>query len=262
MKQQSNISKQRPKKSLGQNFIHDENFLEKLSKIISSDDETDIIEIGPGKGALTKYVSKKKFRKYYLIEKDHILASELKNTYQNYSNIKIFNHDALDFDYSVFNKKSIIIGNLPFNISSQLLFKWLEIKEWPPFYHTMILMFQKEMAERIISRHDTKIYGRISVSAQIRCKIYKKIYASSNIFYPKPKVDGLVLEFRPHEKYRDINFNKLQILLKEVFIHRRKKIKNSLKKNLEALNELNIDTDLRAENLSIEDYYNIIKLIN
>ncbi len=255
-----NIDNQRIKKSLGQNFIIDENYLSKLEKKIITDKEDNLIEIGPGKGALTKYLVKKKFKKLYLIEKDNNLAKNLKQYFQSDKRIEVINDDALNINYNKFNKNTIILGNLPFNISSQLLIKWLEYS-WPPFYKKMILMFQKELGERIVSPHNNKKYGRISVLAQTRCIIKKFADAPSNIFFPKPKVDGLILEFIPIINNKKINFKNLQVLLKKMFQHRRKKIKSILKNESDILKALNIDENLRPENLSIDDYYKITSRI-
>jgi len=252
------------KKSLGQNFIHDENFLKKLDQSIATDSKTNIIEIGPGKGALTKYLTNKKYKKIYLIEKDKVLVKELKN--DNKKNPKVFvkNLDALNFDLHDLNLKtnSIIVGNLPFNISSQLLIKWTKFKYWPPFYQNMYLMFQKELGERIIAQENSKSYGRISVLAQSRFKIEKLFTAPSGIFIPKPKVDGIVLKFTPIKKYNDVNIDKLEILLRKAFQQRRKKIKTSLKEYKDILLLNNFDLNIRAENIDIDEYCKICNLIN
>ena len=159
MRQLLNINRLRPKKSLGQNFITDNNFLLKMNSYIDSSKKNIIIEIGPGKGALTKYLLKKNFRKLFLIEKDNNLAAQLKLKYDNVKNIFVINEDALKFDYSIFKNSEeeiIIYGNLPFNISTRLVTKWISDNEWPPFFNKMILMFQKEVADRIIANHNSK----------------------------------------------------------------------------------------------------------
>ena len=249
------------KKSLGQNFIHDEKFLTKLKRTIVSNEKTSIIEIGPGKGALTKHLVKKKYKKIFLIEKDAGLLKYLEQ-YKD-ERISVINEDALNFDLNDLNirKDSIIVGNLPFNISSQLLIKWSKIDYWPPFYQKMYLMFQKELGKRIIAKKDTKSYGRISVIAQSRFNIKKLLIAPSAIFIPKPKVDGIVLEFSPIKKYKNVHMRNLEIILKKAFQQRRKKIKSSLKeyKNILELNNFNLD--LRAENLSTDDYCKLSNLI-
>ncbi len=249
------------KKSLGQNFIHDENFLKKLDNEILSNSKKFIIEIGPGKGALTKYLTRKKYKKIFLIEKDRDLIEQLNKQNINNKNVFIKNEDALKFDLLNLNleSNSIIVGNLPFNVSAQLLIKWIKLKEWPPFFEKMYLMFQKELGERIISNENSKSYGRISVMAQSRCSVKKIFIAPSGIFTPKPKVDGIVLEFTPVHK--NVNIDKLEIILRKAFQQRRKKIKSSLKEYKKILEKNKFDLDLRAENLTVNDYCNISNLI-
>ena len=258
-----NINKSFPKKSLGQNFIQNKDFILKLSKLIQSDNDTNIFEIGPGRGALTDQLVKKKFKNLYLIEKDYLLFQKLEDRFKNDKNIFAFNNDAIDYNYEFINKnqKSIIVGNLPFNISSQLLINWIVNYNWPPFYNKMVLMFQKEVANRIISRHNQKSYSRISVISQARCEIKVLLNAPSNIFFPKPKVDGTVLEFSPITKYLDVDIADLQNLLRKSFEHRRKKIKTSLKDYDYLLKSLDIDEGLRAENLSVDDYCKLASAI-
>ena len=264
MSQQLSINNNIPKKSLGQNFIRDENFLLKLDQNIKCSKDSVIIEIGPGKGALTKYLVAKKFKHLYLIEKDKQLFHNLKEKYQMRKNISVINDDALIYDYSYLNKYSnvSIVGNLPFNISSQLLILWLDGNIWPSFFKQMILMFQKEVAQRIISDHNKKEYGKLSVLAQSRCKIEKILEAPATIFSPIPKVDGLILKFIPSKEYKDIDFKNLQLLLSKSFRFRRKKVKTSLKDYNKLLKVLNIDDNLRAENLSVKDYCNLANLMN
>ncbi len=264
MRQQLNINNIYPKKSLGQNFIHDNNFLLKMNKYIHSTNKNIIIEIGPGKGALTKYLLKKKFKKLYLIEKDNTLVHHLKKKYESNNNVIIIHDDALVYDYSQFNNKDdvIIYGNLPFNISTRLLTRWLSGNIWPSFFSKMILMFQKEVAERIVATRNTKKYGRLSVLVQSRCKVSKLLDAPASIFYPKPKVDGCILLLEPTEKYSKINFLKLEDLLEKSFSSRRKTIKNNLKEYRNILESLKIDENLRPENLSVSDYCNIASYIN
>ena len=235
--------------------------LKKLDKAITSDERTNIIEIGPGKGALTKYLIKKNYKKLIMIEKDANLVKHLDHLKND--KISIINEDALKFDLINLNisKKSIIVSNLPFNISSQLLVKWTKLNNWPPFYQKMYLMFQKELGERIVAKENSKSYGRISVLSQSRFNIRKLFIASSNIFFPKPKVDGIVLEFTPIKEYKNIDIEKLENILRKSFQQRRKKIKSSLSEFKKILESNNFDLDLRAENLSVKDYCKLSKLI-
>ncbi len=265
MRQLLNINRVLPKKSLGQNFITDNNFLLKMNDLIDSKKNHIIIEIGPGKGALTEYLSKKNFKKLYLIEKDNNLADQLALKYRNIKNIFIINDDALTFDYSIFKnmrEKVFIYGNLPFNISTNLLTKWISDNEWPSFFDKMTLMFQKEVAERIIANHNNKKYGRLTVLVQSRCSVKKLLDAPASIFSPKPKVDGAVIQFKPIGNYNTINFNNLEKLLEQSFSSRRKKIKNTLRMHKQSLTKLNIDENLRPENLSVSNYCDLVKLIN
>lgn len=262
MKLQLNTNKNYPKKSLGQNFIQDNNFILKLSSLIESDSSTNIIEVGPGKGALTNELSKKEFKNLFLIEKDIRLSNILKERFKYDENIVLINDDALTCNYEEINERnsSLIVGNLPFNISTQLLINWIMDYHWPPFYSKMILMFQKEVAERIIAPHNQKSYGRISVITQARCRIKKLLNAPSNIFFPKPKVDGTVLEFTPIID-ADVNILNLQKILKKSFEYRRKKIKTSLKEYSCFFEKYEIDENLRAENLSVDDYCKLASAI-
>ena len=263
MKPLLNINNSLPKKSLGQNFIQSKAFISKLSKFIHSDNDTNIFEIGPGKGALTDQLVKKKFKNLYLIEKDFLLFQKLDDRFKNDKNIYVCNSDAIDYNYEAINRsqKSLIVGNLPFNVSSQLLINWIVNYNWPPFYSKMILMFQKEVANRIIAKHNQKSYSRISVISQARCEIKVLLNAPSNIFFPKPKVNGTILEFTPITKYLDINISNLQKLIRKSFEHRRKKIKTSLKDYDYLLKRFDIDDGLRAENLSVDDYCKLASAI-
>jgi 16S rRNA (adenine1518-N6/adenine1519-N6)-dimethyltransferase len=250
------------KKSLGQNFITDENFLQKLSSLIVTNKNSLVIEIGPGKGALTKELVKKKNSHIFVIEKDDNLIDNLIKFSKDTKNFRIFHEDALKINYNKFiQENSIIVGNLPFNISSKLLMKWIFLDKWPPLYNKMYLMFQKEVGERILAFHGTKQYGRLSVITQSRCKVRKLIVAKSKIFNPQPKVDGIVLEFTPHKEHLDMDINNLEIIVKKAFSQRRKKIKTTLSSYADYLDKLSIDNNLRPENLSVLQYCRLAKLM-
>ncbi len=264
MRLQLNIGSSFPKKSLGQNFITDKNFLLKLNNFVYATNKNIIIEIGPGKGALTNHLIKSKFKKLYLIEKDNDLAATLEEKYKMFKNITVINQDALLYDFNYFHKKRgvIIYGNLPFNISTKLLIKWIERDSWPSFFEKMILMFQKEVADRIIATHNTKKYGRLSVLVQSRCNVTKLLDAPASVFNPKPKVDGSLLLFEPIKDYSNIDFAKLGKLLELSFSSRRKKIRNTLEQYREILLDLKIDENLRPENLSVAEYCELVKSIH
>ncbi len=251
----------RNKKSLGQNFIFDKNFLNKISGLIISNVNNIIIEIGPGPGTLTEYLFKKEYKKIILIEKDQRLIENLNKKF--YSNkIEIINEDALSFDFQIPSlNNSIIVGNLPFNISVDLLYKWTKTKNWPPNQKKMILMFQKEVANRIIAEPDNKSYGKLSVVVQSRYNITRLLDVPSYLFTPPPKVDGTILEFTPHTNYSSVNIDKIDEVSKAAFSQRRKKIKNNMVKYIEILDSLSINQNLRPENLSVSNYCEIAKNI-
>ena len=166
-----------PKKSLGQNFLIDKNIIKKILKLVEIQGKH-IIEIGPGKGALTDEIIKQKPESLSIIEKDLELSEALKKRYKKYTHIKIYKHDVLKFDLEkIVKKKSIIFGNLPYNISSQILVKIIKFKKWPPNFLDLIFMFQKELGEKIIGKFGTKNYGRLSILSNLRLKIEKKIFS-------------------------------------------------------------------------------------
>ncbi len=249
------------KKSLGQNFIFDKNFLKKISLKIKTKPDNVIIEIGPGLGTLTNYLLHKDFKRLILLEKDSRLINNLKKNFTN-DNIDVLNIDALEFDYqNTLYNDSVIVGNLPFNISVELLYLLTKTHNWPPNQKKMFLMFQKEVANRIIASTNNKSYGKLSVIVQSRYLVKKIFDAPSSIFKPKPKVDATILEFTPHTKFRSININKIDEVTRAAFSQRRKKIKNNLSDYQDIINRLSIKSDLRAENLSVLDYCRIAKNI-
>ena len=201
------------KKSLGQNFLIDLNIIKKITDLVDISDKN-IFEIGPGKGALTREILNNHPKSLTLIEKDRVLANDLKIKYFNNKNIKIFNKDILKFNLEdKLTKNSIIFGNLPYNISSQILAKIIKFKKWPPKYISIIFMFQKELAERIIGKFGTPQYGRLSILSNYRLKIINKFNVSPNCFFPKPKIISTVLNFVPHE-IKDYKINNIENLEK------------------------------------------------
>mgnify|MGYP001368685944 CR=1 FL=1 len=249
------------KKSLGQNFIFDKNLLIKISNCIKSKTTNSIIEIGPGLGTLTDFLYIKKYKQLVLIEKDKRFIENLKKKF-NESKVEILNIDAINFDYNVNSlRNSIIVGNLPFNVSVDLLYLWTKYKNWPPQHDKMVLMFQKEVANRITALPKSKSYGKLSVVIQSRYKIKKLINIPASAFTPRPKVDAIVLEFTPFSDFGLIDINKIDKVAKDAFSQRRKKIKNNMSNYISKINELSISLDLRPEDLTVLDYCNIAKSI-
>ena len=253
------------KKSLGQNFLIDKNIIKKIINLIEIKNKN-IIEIGPGKGALTKEILKKNPKSLVLIEKDNKLYQDLKNEYLNKDKIKIFNKDILDFNFNILKKKNFIVfGNLPYNISSQILIKFIKLKKWPPDFNDIIFMFQKELSDKIIATFPSKNYGRISIITNYRLILKKKFNVSANCFFPKPKIESTILHFRPKlkPKIKIQNIDNLEKITNLFFSNKRKMIKKNLQKllndkKINLIDDLNLKS--RPENLNPETYYKITNL--
>ena len=253
------------KKSLGQNFLIDKNIIKKIVNLIDIKNQN-IVEIGPGTGALTNEIIRKNPKSLILIEKDNGLSEKLKYKYLNKKKIQIINADILRFDFNKIKKKNLIIfGNLPYNISSQILVKFIRFKNWPPIYKDIIFMFQKELGDKIIANFPSNNYGRLSILTNYRLSNLNKFNISRNCFFPKPKVNSTIIHFKPKTKL-NIKIKKIENLEKVtnlLFATKRKMIKKNLqkllnKKKIDAVPNLNLN--LRPENLSPDTYYKITKL--
>ena len=253
-----------PKKSLGQNFLIDQNIINKIIKIGNIDNNKVIYEIGAGYGSLTKKILNMKPKKLFAIEKDKKLSLILNETFKDYKNVKIINQDILDIIEDKKKDENItVFGNLPYNISTQILASLMLIEKWPPWYDLLILMFQKEVAERIIAKKNTEHFGRLSVLCNWRMEIKKHFDVSKNCFFPKPKINSTVLSFRPkkNNKFHLKNPKSLEKITRIMFSNRRKMInKNFLKlfkNNISVAKVLNFFLKKRPEELSNEVFYNI-----
>ena len=256
------------KKYLGQNFLINKDIIKKIADLGTVDKGTNIIEVGPGSGVLTEELLKREPRKIFAIEFDKDLKPALEKIKNNYNNFNYIISDALTFDEKkIFKKNVIIFGNLPYNISLKLLIKWIYSEPWPPFYNQMVLMFQKEVADRIIATSNNKKYGRISILSDVRLNIKFHFNISKKEFIPEPKVDSTVLSFTP-KKDRNFKFEDLNILselTKIIFNTKRKIVAKALKKilnekELQIINFNNIK-NLRPENLNFNFYYKLVDLI-
>ena len=248
------------KKSLGQNFLIDENILNKITNVTQIKDKN-ILEIGPGTGNLTSFILKKKPKNFSVIEKDDNLVNELENRFEN--QIKIINKDILQIDETnIFSERVTVFGNLPYNISTEILTKWIiNLKDNFWFDH-LVLMFQKEVANRIIADVNTSDYGRLSILANWKLNIKKICDIKPNCFSPKPKIDSTLLFFSPKKNFFNIqNPKNLEMITRIFFNHRRKMIKKPFNKlfngNLKILNKLKINLNLRPQNLNFETYYSL-----
>jgi 16S rRNA (adenine1518-N6/adenine1519-N6)-dimethyltransferase len=250
------------KKSLGQNYLIDSNIIRKITSLVTIYNKN-ILEIGPGKGALTEEILKYKPKSLILVEKDNILSKELKLKYQNNNKIKIYNKDILKLNIEEkIQNNSIVFGNLPYNISSQILVKMIKFKKIPVKYSALIFMFQKEMAERIGGKFNTSKYGRLTILTNYRLKIMSKFNVSPNCFFPKPKIYSTVIHFQTKKKLpgKIKNIENLEKITKLFFSNRRKMINKNIKKifnkdQLKTMKDLNLQS--RPSELNPDKYYEI-----
>tara|TARA_Y100000816_G_scaffold38456_1_gene24275 strand:- start:871 stop:1653 length:783 start_codon:yes stop_codon:yes gene_type:complete len=249
------------KKSLGQNFLTDKNILNKIVNIIKIENKT-VLEVGPGTGNLTEFLIKKKPKKIFVVEKDDHLVSVLRRKFKD--EIEIINDDILNINENLISKEKLIVfGNLPYNISTEILCKWiLNLKEKKIWFDNLILMFQKEVADRIISSFNSSNYGRLSILANWKLKIEKIIDIKPNSFYPKPKIESSLLYFSPKKDFIELKdpYN-LEKVTRVFFNHRRKMIKKPYNElfngNKDIHIKLNFNLNLRPQNLDFETYYRL-----
>ncbi|MDA9698467.1 16S rRNA (adenine(1518)-N(6)/adenine(1519)-N(6))-dimethyltransferase RsmA [Candidatus Pelagibacter sp.] len=251
-----------PKKSLGQNFLIDKNVI-KLILNCAEIENQEVLEVGPGTGNLTAEILAKKPKKLFVIEKDNNLILILKKKLNN--SIIYINDDILNIsEEKLSENKLIVFGNLPYNISTEILIKWILNLKCNFWFSKLVLMFQKEVADRIISKSNQSNYGRLSVISNWKLNVKKIFDIKPCSFNPKPKVESSLLVFTPKEDYLKLKNSKtLEKITRIFFNQRRKKIKkpyNQLfKNNIEYAKKLNIDLDLRPQNLDNETYYLLAK---
>ena len=251
------------KKSLGQNFLVDGNIINKIINVIDITNRN-ILEVGPGTGNLTNEILKKNPNSFLAIEKDNNLAKELKKKFQN--KVNIINNDILKINENSLSIETLtVFGNLPYNISTEILIKWIMNMDYKKsWFNYLVLMFQKEVADRIVSNYDNKTYGRLSIMANWRLNIKKICDISRHSFSPKPKVESSLLLLEPKKNFLNFKSPKnLEKLTRIFFMHRRKKIKTPFlhlfNKDINLATKLGIDLDLRPQNLDFDTYFNLTK---
>jgi 16S rRNA (adenine1518-N6/adenine1519-N6)-dimethyltransferase len=250
------------KKSLGQNFLIDRAVLELIVDTVKVFNK-DVLEIGPGTGNLTTYILKKKPKNVFVVEKDDDLSLLLQEKFNN--EIKVINKDILKIsENEISNERLTVFGNLPYNISSQILSKWIINLSKDFWFDSLVLMFQKEVADRIIAESNTSQYGRLSILASWKLNIKKIIDIKPESFSPRPKIDSSLLLFTPKENFFEIKDAKnLEMITRVFFSQRRKMLKkpfNQIFKNASKISgKFNIDLNLRPQNLEPEMYFNLVK---
>jgi len=252
----------KPKKSLGQNFLIDRNVLEQIVDTVEITNK-EVLEIGPGSGNLTTFILKKNPKKLHVIEKDDELALLLEDKFTN--EITIINDDVLKIsEDKISSEKLTVFGNLPYNISTEILSKWITNLDKKIWFESLVLMFQKEVAERIIAKSNTSKYGRLSILSNWKLNIKKIIDIKPQSFSPRPKIDSTLLLFTPKEKFFELKDAKnLEMITRVFFSQRRKMLKkpfNQVFNNAkEVAEKFNIDLNLRPQNLEPEMYFKLVK---
>ena len=250
----------RAKKSLGQNFLTDRNVLEQITNVTTIKNKT-ILEVGPGTGNLTSFILKNNPKKLFVVEKDNNLAENLNENFKD--QLTIINDDILNIDENLlFNEKVTVFGNLPYNISTEILSRWiLNLKDDFWFDH-LVLMFQKEVADRIIAKFNTSNYGRLSILSNWKLDVKKICDIKPTSFSPRPKIDSSLLFFSPKNNFYKIKDPKnLEKITRIFFNHRRKMLKKPFNQlfngDQKILEKLKIDLNLRPQNLDFDTYYQL-----
>ena len=251
----------RAKRSLGQNFLIDQNIIQKIVNITEISNK-EILEVGPGTGNLTSEILKKNPKKIYLVEKDNDLSNLLKDKFDK--KITLFNDDILNFDEQSLSKNQIVVfGNLPYNISTEILCKWIiNLKSEFCWFNKLILMFQKEVADRITSDFNTRNYGRLAILTNWRLNVKKIFDIGPECFSPRPKIDSSVLYFEPKSNFIKIKEPKnIEKISRVFFSNRRKMLKKPYNQlfngNQKILDKFKINLNLRPQNLDFNTYYQL-----
>ena len=248
------------KKSLGQNFLIDKNILDKIVNVVPIKGKT-VLEIGPGSGNLTQQILNQNPKKFIVIEKDNDLVKYLEKIFNN--QIKIIHNDVLKINEKILSKDKItVFGNLPYNISTEILSKWILNLEKKFWFDHLILMFQKEVAERILAKYNTSEYGRLSILANWKLNIKKISDVKPNSFSPSPKIESSILYFSPKNNYHILkNPKNLEKITRVFFSHRRKMLRKPYNQifngDKKIMKKLNINLNLRPQNLNSDIYYNL-----
>ena len=251
----------KPKKSLGQNFLIDKNIIRYIADIAEINESDTLLEIGPGTGNLTKELIQKKPKKIIVVEKDKVLSEKLKNNFGE--KIQVLNEDILKIDEENLSKdKMIFFGNLPYNISSQILVKWIKLKNLNSICKKFVLMFQKEVADRIIAEFNKKNYSRISILSSWRLEVKQVKEISSNSFYPKPRVKSSLLLIEPKKNFYNFKNPKNLEHITRVFFNQKRKMVNKpmsqLFKDINYVSEkYNINLNGRPQNLDPLTYFKL-----
>jgi len=256
------MQKYRTKKRFGQHFLNDHFVIQNIIKEINPSASDHMVEIGPGLGALT-FPLLEKLHNLHVVEIDHDVIARLKRK-QN-PKLIIHNEDALNYDFNQLAENQIlrVVGNLPYNISTPLIFHLLESTQK---IHDMHFMLQNEVVQRITAKPGSKSYGRLSVMVQYHCQTEYLFFVGPEAFDPPPKVDSAIIRLSPWKEYpiKANNPKQLSELVAKAFSMRRKTLRNNLKKLIpvEKIESLGIDPSLRAETLAVSDFVRLSNLLS
>jgi 16S rRNA (adenine1518-N6/adenine1519-N6)-dimethyltransferase len=259
------------KKSLGQNFLLDLNLTRKIARFSGDLSEQTVVEIGPGPGGLTRALLIEGAKRVIAIERDDRCLPALEEISKRYpGRLEVHGDDALRADWSKLTGGThpvTIAANLPYGIASLLLVTWLETEPWPPWFDRMVLMFQREVAERIVAAPGSKTYGRLSILAQWRTSAKIVLNLPPEAFTPAPKVASAVVDFRPIANPEpQCRAATLSRVTAAAFGQRRKMLRSSLKQVTAMpellLNEAGIASDRRAEDLSVEEFARLAAILD
>ena len=251
------------KKSLGQNFLLDLNLTGRIARSAGDLTQTTIIEIGPGPGGLTRALLANGAKKVIAVERDERCLPALAEIAAHYPDrLQVIAGDAMTVplaDYLLPDEPCRIVANLPYNIGTALLIGWLETMPWPPFFQSLTLMFQREVAERIVATpHEQKEYGRLAVISNWRCETKILFDVSPSAFTPPPKVTSSVVQLIPRPHPQPCNMQTLSRVTAAAFGQRRKMLRQSLKAlgtdPLALLASVGIEPTLRAETVAVEGF--------
>ena len=252
-----------PKKSLGQNFLLNQKLIKDIVELGKINKESIVIEIGPGTGNLTKEILKKKPKKFFAVEKDQNLYLGLKDKFK--SDIELINQDVLEVNWNAFsNTRCIVFGNLPYNISAKLLVNLVRLNNLKKIFNKFILMFQKEVADRIVAEVNSSKYGRLTILTNWKMKAKKIIDINPENFYPKPKVKSSLLYFEPKANFFNFEDSKNLEKVTDIFFqNKRKMIKKPLnilfKDASKIIKKINLDEKSRPQNINPLTFFKISK---
>ena len=253
-------------KALGQNFLFDMQLLDRIAAVPGDLEGQKVFEVGPGPGGLTRALLQAGAQ-VTAVERDDRCLPALAELGEYFPDrLTVIDDDALKIDLaSLFDTPFHILSNLPYNVGSALLIKWLSEPQWPPQWQSLTLMFQREVADRIVAREGTEAYGRLSILAQWRCDARLAMTVHRSAFTPPPKVMSAIVHLVPKAQPEGVDTKALADLTQAAFGQRRKMLRQSLKGMagaLDALESLAIDSSRRPETVSVEEFVAIASLLS